>query len=294
MQGSGAGRQDRPLRGIALALLFAMMACHLDALGKWFSQHYPVLQLVWIRYAALTIAFAVALPFLGWRRVVLSNVPKLQIARGAALWASATLFLAGLSYLPLTTTQVIGKTAPLIVAAISLPILGERVGLNRWAAIVIGFTGLLVVVRPDFGTMHWAMLLPLGTACAYAGYQLMTRYATGVDSSLTSLFYTAVVGCVLASFAVPFVWVTPTWPHLAILFVHGLAVGLGHFVLIRAFTYAPASLLAPLSYTGLLWAVILGYVVFGEIPDWGTLIGGALITAAGIYLARTASQEKKA
>jgi drug/metabolite transporter (DMT)-like permease len=87
--------------------------------------------------------------------------------------------------------------------------------------------------------------------------------------------------------------VTPTWPHLAILIVHGLAVGLGHFVLIRAFTYAPASLLAPLSYTGLLWAVILGYVVFGEIPDWGTLIGGALITAAGIYLARTATRETK-
>jgi drug/metabolite transporter (DMT)-like permease len=288
-----AARHDRPLRGIALALLFAMMACHLDAMSKWFSQYYPVLQLVWIRYTALTIAFLVALPFLGWRRVVMSSVPRLQIARGAALWASATLFLAGLSYLPLTTTQVIGKTAPLIVAAISLPILGERVGLNRWAAILIGFAGLLVVVRPDFGTIHWAMLFPLGTACAYAGYQLMTRYATGVDSSLTSLFYTAVVGCALASLAAPFVWVTPTLPHLALLFVHGLGVGLGHFVLIRAFTHAPASLLAPLSYTGLIWAVILGYVVFDEIPDWGTLIGGALITAAGIYLARSATQEKK-
>lgn len=281
------------MRGIALLLLFAMMAVHFDTLGKWFSQFYPVPQLVWIRYTSLTIAFLVALPFLGWRRVVMSNVPKVQIARGAALWASATFFLLGLSYLPLTTTQVISKTSPLIVAAIALPYLGERVGRGRWLAIIIGFVGLVVVVRPDFGTFHWAMLLPLGTACTYAGYQLMTRYATGVDSSLTSLFYTAVVGCALASLAVPFFWVTPTWTHLAILFAHGLGVGLGHFVLIRAFTHAPASLLAPLGYTALIWAVILGYVVFGEIPDWGTVVGGALITAAGIYLARTATQEKK-
>ena len=137
------------------------------------------------------------------------------------------------------------------------------------------------------------MLFPIGTAISYAAYQLMTRYVTGVDPGLTSLFYTALVGCALATPAVAFVWITPTPLHLALLCLHGVAVGLGHFVLIRAFTYAPASLIAPLGYTSLLWAVILGYLVFGEVPDLGTLIGGALIAAAGIFLARSATMEKK-
>lgn len=286
-------RQDRPLAGIGLMLLFAFMASHLDALAKWFTQHYPVVELMWIRYASQTIAFLVAIPLLGWQRITVTRAPVVQLARGAALLASATLFVFGLSYLPFATTKMLGFTSPLMVAAISLPLLGEAVGWRRWIAIVIGFVGILVVIRPDVGTVELAMLFPLGTAASYAFYQVMTRHVTGIDAPLPSLFYTVVVGFVLISAVVPFHWVTPAAIHVPILFVHGVAVGLGHFILIKAFTLAPASLLAPFGYTSLIWAVALGYLVFGERPDWGTVTGGALIALAGIHLARGASQRNR-
>ncbi len=286
-------RIDRPLLGIGLTLVFAALSSHLDVVSKWFAQSYPVLELVWIRFSAQTIAFLVLMPWLGWRRVTGTRAAKLQIARGTALWLSATLFIAGLSFLPFATTMVLGQTAPLIVAAIALPLLGEKVGLKRWATILLGFAGLVIVVRPDFRSFDWAMLFPLGTACSYALYQVMTRYVAGVDSSLPSLFYTALVGWLLASLFVPFVWVTPTLPHLAILFAHGIGIGLGHFILIRAFSYAPASLVAPLGYTSLIWAVILGWFVFNESPDAGTLAGGTLIAVSGIALARNATSEPR-
>ncbi len=290
---TSAQRIDRPLLGIGLTLVFAALSSHLDVVSKWFAQTYPVLELVWIRFSAQTIVFLVLIPWLGWRRVTGTRAAKLQIARGTALWFSATLFVAGLSYLPFATTMVLGQTAPLIVAAIALPLLGERVGLKRWATILLGFVGLVIVVRPDFRSFDWAMLFPLGTACAYALYQVMTRYVAGVDAALPSLFYTALIGWLLASLFVPFVWVTPTLPHLGILFAHGIGIGLGHFILIRAFTYAPASLVAPLGYTSLIWAVILGWFVFNESPDAGTLSGGMLIAISGILLARNATTEPR-
>jgi len=279
--------------GIALMLLFGTMASHLDATAKWFSQSYPVLQLIWIRYAVLTLALLAAAPFLGWRRLTGTNAPGIQALRGTLLWLSATSFLAGLSLLPFATTKVIGSTAPLIVAAIAMPLLAERVGWQRWLAILFGFCGLVVVVRPDIGSVEWAMLFPLATACTYALYQVLTRRIAGVDAALPNLFYTALVGCVLASFAVPFVWTTPSPLHLAILAVHGLIVGLGHFVMIHALANAPASLIAPFGYVSLIWAVVLGYLVFGERPDLGTLAGGVMIALAGIALARTAANGRK-
>ncbi|MFM8679937.1 MAG: DMT family transporter, partial [Alphaproteobacteria bacterium] len=167
-------RQDRPLLGIGLVLVFATLASHLDATAKWFVQSYPVLQLIWIRYTVLFLVLCAAIPWLGWRRVLGTQVPLLQLARGTALWLSAVSFLAGLSFLPFATTKVIGSTAPLIVAAIAMPMLGETVGWKRWAAICLGFAGLVAVVRPEPGSIELAMLLPLATACSYALYQVLT------------------------------------------------------------------------------------------------------------------------
>lgn len=281
-----SGHQDQPLRGIALMLVFAFMAAMLDAVAKWFTRHYPVPELMWIRYASQTGMFLAMTPFLGWRAIASTRVPLLQVARGTALLASASLFVAGLSLLPFATTKVLAHTSPLIVAAISLPLLGEIVGWRRWIAICVGFLGILVVIRPEVGTIRPAMLFPLGTALSYALYQVMTRHVAGIDKPLPSLFYTSLVGFALTSLAVPFFWVTPSPAHAAILFVHGMVIGLGHFILIRAFAFAPASLLAPFGYTSLVWAIALGYFVFDEAPDWGTLLGGGLIALAGIYLVR--------
>jgi drug/metabolite transporter (DMT)-like permease len=287
-------RQDRPLLGIGLVLVFATLASHLDATAKWFVQSYPVLQLLWIRYAVLFVALCAAIPWLGWRRVLGTQVPLLQVARGTALWLSAATFLAGLSFLPFATTKVIGATAPLIVAAIAMPMLGEVVGWKRWAAICLGFAGLVAVVRPEPGAIELAMLFPLATACSYALYQVLTRHVSAIDASLPSLFYTALLGFALSSCLVGFVWTPPTPVHLAVLVVHGLLVGVGHFVMISALAYAPASLVAPFGYVSLIWAVILGYLVFGEQPDLFTLVGGSMIALAGIALSLTARTKEKA
>ena len=144
------------------------------------------------------------------------------------------------------------------------------------------------VVRPEPGAIEPAMLFPLATAFSYALYQVLTRRASAVDASLPSLFYTALVGFLLSSCLVGFVWVPPEPAHLALLVVHGLLVGVGHFVMIRALAYAPASLVAPFGYVSLVWAVVLGYLVFGERPDLFTLAGGLMIALAGIALSLTA------
>ncbi len=285
-----SARVDRPLLGIGLMLVFATMASWLDAVAKHFTASYPVVELIWIRYATQTGLLLMALPWFGWRRLMITRAPALQVGRGAALFVSATLFVAALSLLPFATAKVLGFTSPLIVTAISAPLLGERVGLRRWLLVALGFAGVLLIARPGVVALDWAMLLPLCTATSYAFYQLGTRRAADVDSSLVSLFWMALVGFVLASILVPFVWTPPSPVHLAILIVHGALVGVGHFVLIRALACAPASLVAPFGYASLLWAVPLGWLFFAEPPDAATLAGGALIALAGILIARAATR----
>lgn len=283
-------RVDRPLLGIGLMLIFATMASWLDAVAKHFTASYPVVELIWIRYATQTGLLLLALPWFGWRRMIVTRAPMLQVARGAALFFSATLFVAALSLLPFATTKVLGYTSPLIVTAISAPLLGERVGLRGWLLVALGFAGVLLIARPGIVALDWAMLLPLCTAASYALYQIGTRRAADIDSSLVSLFWMALVGFALASVLVPFVWTPPTLAHLAILVAHGALVGLGHFVLIRSLACAPASLVAPFGYASLLWAVLIGWLVFAEPPDAATLAGGALIAVAGILIARAATR----
>ena len=287
---SPAPRADRPLLGIALMLVFATMAAWLDTIAKWYTATYPVLEMIWIRYAVQTAALLLVMPWLGVRRVAGTQAPAIQVARGALLFVSASLFLYALSLLPFATAKVLNFTSPLLVAAISAPLLGERVGWRRWALVGLGFLGVLTVVRPGFGVLEWAMLLPLGTSTTYAFYQIATRRASAIDPALPCLFWTFAVGCALSSLTLPFVWVTPAPLDLAILVAHGLLVGLGHFVLIRALSCAPASLVAPFGYLSLLWAVLLGYLVFGESPDIFTLFGGVLIAVAGILLFRLAAR----
>jgi drug/metabolite transporter (DMT)-like permease len=288
--GAPASRADRPLVGIALMLVFATMASWLDAVAKWFTQSYPVLELIWIRYATQTALLLALVPWLGVRRIVATRAPWLQLGRGAALFASASMFVAGLSLLPFATTKVLGYTSPLLVAAISAPLLGERVGWRRWLFIGLGFAGVVTVARPGFGALEWAMLLPLGTAATYAFYQIGTRRAAAIDPILPTLFWAAAGGFALASLALPFVWTPPTLAHAAILVVHASFVGLGHFVLVRALAVAPASLVAPFGYVSLIWAVLIGMLVFDEQPDSFTLAGGAMVALAGILLFRSAAR----
>ncbi len=174
--------------------------------------------------------------------------------------------------------------SPLLVTGLSVPILGEHVGIRRWAAVIIGFASVLVIIRPGFGMVHWAMSLPVLTAACFALYQITTRILSRSDSAATTYFYSATVGLAVTSACLPWQWVTPDlWGWLSLAFL-GAAGGLSHYLLIRAFAVAPASLLAPFAYVQLIWSITVGFLWFGDFPDLWTIGGGAIICLSGLYV----------
>ena len=285
---------SRPLLGIGLMVLAVTLGASLDAFAKWLTQHYPVAQIVAVRFAAQTAVAFLLVPWIGMRGILHTGAPGLHVLRGVAMIAASALFVGALSQLPLATSVVLGQTSPLIAAAIAVPLLGERVTPRHWAIVLGGFAGVVVVLRPAPDLFGWSVMLPLGSAAAYAVYQVVTRRVSAIDPAVPSLFYSSLVGCVLAFCVAPFVWVWPTPLHAALMIAHGALCGVSHFLVIRALMLAPVSLTAPFGYAGLLWAIALGVLVFGERPDLATLGGGALIALAGVLLAREAVRRRAA
>lgn len=273
------------LRGILLMFIALGVFTLMDTIGKYLSRFYPVPGLVWARYA---INILMLLAFLAWRgelRSVRTARPGIQVARGLLLGMATLLYFTALSRMPLAEASAIAFVLPLFVAVLAVPMLGERLDAGRLAAILVGLAGALVIVRPGSEAFTVYALLPLGMALMNALYQILTRKVAGVEPPLTSLFYGSLVGAVMFLPVLPFAWQTPQDPwHWALLMVLGLLATVGHFILIRAFEFAPATLLAPFVYTQLLWTMLVGFLVFGDFPDGVSLVGMAIIVGAGLYL----------
>jgi drug/metabolite transporter (DMT)-like permease len=218
-------------------------------------------------------------------RIARTDRPGLQIARACAPLLAGALIIYGLKLLPLTDVTAILFMTPLLVTALSIPILGERVTIAGWVAVVAGFVGVLVIVRPGAGVLAWAALLPLGTATLAALLQIATRLLKTANP-LTTLFYTGLVGTVAMTLMLPFVWRSPSLEGWTLLVILGILHGAGHLCWILAFARAPASTLAPFGYTQLIAAGIFGFIVFGEMPDATTLLGAGIIVAAGLFVLR--------
>jgi len=278
-----ADRPSHPLLGIGLMLVAVTLGSTLDATAKWLAQHYSAPQVVCVRFAAQTLAMLALAPWVGLRAIVSTRVPGLHLLRGLSMILASGLFVAALAVLPLATSVVLGQTSPLIAAAIAVPLLGERVGLRHWLWVLLGFAGVVVVLRPAPEVFGWAVVLPIASAASYAIYQVATKRAAAADPA---------VGFLLAACVAPFFWSWPTPLHAAIMLVHGAMCGVTHFLVIRALTLSPVSLTAPFGYAGLLWAVVLGFLAFGEEPDLATILGGATIALAGILLAREAMRAR--
>jgi drug/metabolite transporter (DMT)-like permease len=273
------------LRGILLMFIALGVFTLMDTIGKYLSRWYPVPGLVWARYA---INILLLLAFLAWRgklRSVRTARPGIQLARGLLLGMATLLYFTALSHMPLAEASAIAFVLPLFVAVLAVPMLGERLDAGRLAAILVGLAGALVIVRPGSEAFSVYALLPLGMALMNALYQILTRKVAGLEPPLTSLFYGSLVGAVMFLPVLPFAWQTPQDPwHWALLVVLGLLATVGHFILIRAFEFAPATLLAPFVYTQLLWTMLVGFLVFGDFPDGVSLVGMAIIVGAGLYL----------
>jgi drug/metabolite transporter (DMT)-like permease len=258
----------------------------LDTTAKYLGRHIDVVQVIWARYTfALLLAFAVSNP-LTRPGLLRTARPFAQLGRAGLLLLCTALNFVVLKYLRLDQVLAITFSTPFFVAALSGPVLGEWVGLRRWFAIGVGFIGVLVVTRPGFGVMHPAMLLALLAALSYAIYFLATRLLSRTDSNDTILFYSNVFGAVAMLPVVPFFWTPIDLFQLALLVMAGALGSIGHFMLIAAHRHAPAALLSSFVYTQLVWVIILGYAVFGDVPDGYTLLGAAIVIASGLYILR--------
>jgi drug/metabolite transporter (DMT)-like permease len=277
-------RNDR-LIGIALmagALFF--FSC-LDATAKYLNQHMHPGQVVWARYAS---AFFLMLIFINpWRYPRLFETAKTthQLSRGLLLLGSTALNFVALQYLQLDQTVAIIFSTPFFVALLAGPILGERMGPRRWIAICVGFLGVMVVIRPGLGGLHWAAALSLIGAVCYAIYNIWTKILSRYDTTETTLFYGNLVGFAAACPILPLVWTTPTDPLaiLGMVCIGGFGT-FGHYLLIRAHALAPAGVLAPFIYTQIVWMVAFGWLFFGQLPDVWTLAGSGVVIASGVYL----------
>jgi drug/metabolite transporter (DMT)-like permease len=273
------------LTGIALMCCAVATFSCIDATGKYLIRNMDTIQVVWARYFfafVLTLIFTNPVNRPGLTR---TSRPFFQVGRSALLLLSTILNLIALRWLQLDESLSILFSTPFMVAALCVPLLGEWVGWRRWAAIIVGFIGVLVVARPGFGGLHPAALLTFAGAVCYAFYSISTRLLSRTDSSDTTQFYTSLVGAVAMSLVVPFVWTKPESAVIAGLMVLiGALGGGGHYLLIRAHRLAPASTLAPFIYTQMVWTTALGFMVFGDVPHRWTIVGGFIVISSGLYL----------
>lgn len=268
--------------GMLCVLLATLVFVSMDIMAKTLATRYDPFFVVWARYAGQAIgAVLILAPKL--RSHFASRKPVLQVTRSAMLFTATLFFFSAYEVLPLAVVNSVAQTAPLIITALAALFLGESVGVHRWASVVLGFAGAVVILRPGFGA-GWEVLLPLAGAFAFSMYNISTRFLADHDSTWTTFLYTGVVGAIGASLLLPFVWETPDWSDVPMLVGIGVVGGLGQLILIIAFSYAPASMLAPFLYIGLVWALLAGALVFGEALDLATIAGAAMIVAAGLYV----------
>jgi drug/metabolite transporter (DMT)-like permease len=280
---SPASRAAAVNRGVLWMILATMMFVGIDAVAKHLTQSFPVLQVVWARYVFHLVLLAA---FLGHRipQVLKTRRLGLQLVRSALLVITTGLMVAGLSQIPMADASALLFLTPILVTALSMPLLKERVGPRRWISVAVGFVGALIIIRPGSGLMQAAALFPAAAAFFFAFYQITTRQLASIDAPLTTLLYSALVGAAVTSAAVPFQWVAPGPEDWLLMMLTGLLGGLGHFLLIKAFSAARAATVAPFNYSSLIWAMVFGFAFFGDLPDMWTVTGATVIAGSGLYI----------
>jgi len=283
---TSADDQSKATTGIVLLILSVAVFTTQDTITKHLALSYPVPFFLMIRYWAFAL-FAIILAgrLSGSLRVAIrSKRPFLQILRALILVAEMGIFAVALRYLQLADAHSIFAAYPLITTALAVPVLGEIIGWRRWGAVIIGFFGVLLILRPGLSVFQPASVIPLIAAVGFAFYAILTKIVGRTDSFATTFLYTAVFGAVAITFVGPFYWSDPTaadWGWIATICVTGV---LGHFLLIKALEYAPASTLQPFNYLLIVGAAINGFLVFGEIPGLMTITGATIIVTAGLFV----------
>ncbi|HEV7254898.1 MAG TPA: DMT family transporter [Mesorhizobium sp.] len=278
-------RRDEVGRGIAFTLLAIFLFATQDAVSKFLMQDHSPFQVAMMRFWAFCAMSVVIARHRGSMRAALrSRAPKLQILRPVLLVVDIWLFMFALQTVPLAELQAITLVYPLIVTLVAIPFLGERVGVFRLSAVLAGFAGALVIVRPGGLPLDFGAFCALASAACYAVYLALTRKVSGVDSTETSLLYVGIVGLALTTAVGVFFWQTPDAASLGLLLYIMFTGCAGHGLIIAALATAPASVLQPFNYTALPWGILFGYLFFGQMIDSISLGGAALIVAAGMVV----------
>ncbi|MEZ5840462.1 MAG: DMT family transporter [Hyphomicrobiales bacterium] len=285
MTPAGDAAAAERLKGIGFVLIALVFFSCLDTTAKYLGRDLPPLEVVWMRYLGhFLIVLAVWNPF---TKPALYRTGRigLQVLRAVFMFGATGFNFFALKYLQLSETTAIFFAAPLIVAIIAGPLLGEWAGPRRWAAIIVGFLGVFVVLRPGLGGLHWAATLSVGATVSYALYLVSTRMLAATDSPQSMLIFSALFPAILLAPAMPFIWVMP--PSLfdwLLLFGLGAFGAIGHWFLILAHRRAPAPVLAPFTYAQIVWMILFGFLIFGDVPGLTTLIGACIVIGSGLYL----------
>lgn len=288
-----AGLDRRVLFGVLLMCTASTIFPVMNGLVQVLSRSYPSEQLIWARTTAhLLIVLALLLPRYGVA-LVIPRRPGAQILRSCLLLGSTALFFFGVKDIPLAKAACISLMAPFFVTLLAWPMLGERIRAMRLAAVLLGFLGVIVVIRPGAAVFQPASLLIVGSALCYAVYQIYTRSVAGQDRPETSVVYSALVGSVVMSLVVPFVWIMPhSAADVALMAALGAMGAAGHYCVARAMTYAQANVLSPFQYWQIIGSVLVGYAVSGLFPEPHVWLGAAIIVGAGVTIALTAARSR--
>lgn len=274
-----------PLRGIVYMVLGGALLTLNDAVVKWMTADFPVGQTLFLRGVFVFLPIALLVHRTGGLATLKVTNWKGQGTRAALVVFSTFMFITGLSLLPLADAIAIGFAGPIFLTVLAVPLLGEFVGWRRWSAVIVGFLGVLIMLRPGSDGLNWYALFPLGAALAGAFRDIITRRISGTESSVAIMLVTtsAVTLAGLASF--PFTeWRMPSPRDLGLFALAGTVLGGAHYLMIDTFRHAEAGLVAPFKYSTMIWAVLFGFALWGDIPDRWIFIGSALVIGSGLYI----------
>lgn len=272
------------LLGIVFGITAVTVMGFQDVLVKLLGGQVPVLEILFVRSLVALPLMAVVARRTAGPRALRTKRPLANALRGLFMTGGYTSFYLAITKLPLADAVALAFSAPLFITALAVPILGEKVGIRRWSAVVVGFIGVLVMVKPGFGTFHPAMLFSVVSAVSYACAIMVSRRMGAEEPGATMGFYTTLTFLTVSALAMPFLWVTPSGSALLLMAICGLIATAGHYYIAESYRMAPASVVAPFDYTALVWAVLFGWLVWGDLPGPSIIAGVALVVGGGLYV----------
>jgi drug/metabolite transporter (DMT)-like permease len=274
----------RSFAGIAWLLGGFILLVLSDASAKWLTESHSVMQVVCLRATIMVSCLVAFLVFSNRREVLHPGDLKMQLTRGSFACCSQYLFIFGLSYVQLAEAAAAAYLGPVIMTALAPIILAERVGIHRWSAVLLGFTGMIIMLRPSTDQMAWAMLLPASAAVFGALRDLVTRKMRSTGHPVTVLLYSNLIIAAVGMPFLLFVYQPFSLPQIGLLVLSSALIGTAHLMHIQAFRLEEASVLAPFRYSGIIWGVLFGFLIWGDLPDRWVVAGAIVVIASGLYI----------